>query len=219
MKTLIQSEVKECEVGEIIHDISNAMIVLKSMLYKIQSCRDPELCHDKIKKALERVELTEEYLIAKKNQMPHHEQSDLAQVLDQRIGFFQGIYSEIDITLSIHASPKLSFDTPLFFNALTNLVKNSIEAQATKFHIEVFDNEIRFTDNGPGVSRETLTRLKQEGSTKGADRGLGLKSVARFCHQTGWHIHLHNNHPGDYFDSGFSVSFEWNIKKLLKELA
>lgn len=206
-----QKQVNEPDLREVVHDLSNAMVSLKSIVNKIGSTGSLDEAHSSAKSALERIALTESYLSAVKNVEANILDHDIGELLKNQMKFFRASYDQVDISLSVNSRVRKTLQTGLLFNALTNLIKNSIEAGATKIHIEVTDESLHFIDNGRGLSKEDLLKLKEIGSTKGEGRGVGLFSVAKFCRRCGWRIHLQNNGPKEHFPSGLKVSFQWNF--------
>lgn len=208
MNTLLKKDVSENEVGEILHDLSNAMLAIKGLLLKVQNCDDPITKTEKLIRAIERVKLAEDYLCAKKSHRDI-QSVDLAKVLKDTIPFFSGVYSDIELSIEITSNPIVKMDNSLFFNALTNLIKNSIEAEAKRVHIELSECELKICDDGPGITPDILEKIKSEGSSKGDGRGVGLQSIARFCAQTGWEMDFENGHAHSHFEHGLTVTFRW----------
>ncbi len=209
MNTIIKKNVDGDEVGEIIHDLSNAMFAIKGLLRVIQACEDPVLKEEKILRAIERVKLAEDYLTAKRSHRDFH-LVDLAKVLGDVIPYFKGVYPGIETSLEIMGHPSVQIDTSLFFNVLSNLFKNSLEAGASEFRIQVSDTKLVVSDNGPGITPDVLAKIKAQGSSKGEGRGVGLQSIARFCLQSKWEMELDNKSSHSQNDHGLVVSFRWS---------
>lgn len=106
----------------------------------------------------------------------------------------------IDIQGSSEGSVEIECSKLKLSRAFENLILNSMEAGASEVNINVAKDRVVISDDGPGISPEVSSQIKEEGTTKGKGRGLGLKMVKSFIVQLGWRMELKNN-P----DEGMSV--------------
>jgi signal transduction histidine kinase len=130
--------------------------------------------------------------------------------------FFKGfiseqkqVYDNLSITFYNEKNIHLNADINLLRNALGNMIKNSLEAGATKIVIKTEEGLISFVDNGRGISRERANVIKERGTTKEDEKnhGIGLLSLSHFCKSNNWSLRFRNNLPSDHFPTGFTVEF------------
>lgn len=110
----------------------------------------------------------------------------------------------IDIQGTSDGSVEIECSKIKLIRAFENLILNSMEAGATEVTISVSKDKVVISDDGPGIGPEVSSKIKEEGTTKGKGRGLGLKMVKSFVVQLGWKMELKNN-P----DEGMSVIFHF----------
>ncbi len=108
---------------------------------------------------------------------------------------------------SINFSLKIPDDTLLIEadksqlrRMVINLIRNSIQAEATSIDIEISENEnvvsILFKDNGNGIDEENKNKIfKPNFTTKDKGMGLGLKLTKRFLERLNGDIQLVESSP------------------------
>lgn len=194
------------EFYEAMHDINNMVCSLQVLIKRIGEADSLTRCHELSLVAHNR-SLILTGLIKQTRNHRSPVSVELASFLKGAIKGLSIEFPEIKISLSNEAFYTLNFNDIQFQNAIFNILKNSKEAGASKFHIEVKSDRISFRDNGPGLSKENLISMKEMMSTKGEGRGFGLLSLSRFCKESNWKMKLHNNSSKDYFQTGFCVEF------------
>ena len=138
---------------------------------------------------------------------PVVESQDLAETIRQAVFLMRVGNAEITFDTELPAGPMPArFDRRLISQALTNLLKNAVEAIngeasdqrapgriATRATIEGDLAVIDVTDNGPGLPKENRERLLEPYvTTREKGTGLGLAIVAKIFEDHGGHIELHD---------------------------
>lgn len=80
--------------------------------------------------------------------------------------------------------------------AIENLILNSMEAGASEVILNVKKDCIEISDDGPGITAEAATEIKERGTTKEPGRGFGLKMVKAFFSSMNWNFELKNKNDG-----------------------
>ncbi len=100
-----------------------------------------------------------------------------------------------------------------FFRFLSNIIKNSIEADATSisYSIEFLENflSISISDNGKGLDSSLIPEILKGKTTKSDGHGLGISYIAKRLKEIGGDLNL-NSSP----QSGFTIQL--NIPCILK---
>lgn len=128
------------------------------------------------------------------------------------ISEYQSTYPAIQLNYQSKKVQMINVDVNLLKNSLHNIIKNSLEAKATKLTIEVNPNSIKFVDNGKGVSQSEAKTIKEKGTIKSDidHHGIGLHSLAYFCKQNQWELSFYNNKVDSIYPQGFTVEFRLN---------
>jgi sensor histidine kinase regulating citrate/malate metabolism len=123
----------------------------------------------------------------------------------------QSTYPTIQLNYQSKKVQMINVDVNLLKNSIHNIIKNSIEAKASKIMIEVSANSIKFTDNGKGVSQSEAKTIKEKGTIKNDidHHGIGLYSIAYFCKQNQWELSFYNNKNDAVYPQGFTVEFKF----------
>jgi nitrogen fixation/metabolism regulation signal transduction histidine kinase len=108
------------------------------------------------------------------------------------------IFADDEIEIRFNSSDKIvtiESDKSQIRRMIINLVRNSIQAQATlvKIDLSVIDSfaEIGISDNGKGISSENQGKIFDSNfTTKEKGLGLGLKLINRFLENTNSEINL-----------------------------
>lgn len=111
------------------------------------------------------------------------EKVDLIKICREAVNLFD---SDLKINISI-ASPQVEVmaDSDHLKRSFINLIRNSIQAGATKMEIRIFHSaenaEIRFIDNGRGIEKEYVEKIFDENfTTKERGMGLGLSMAKKY---------------------------------------
>lgn len=124
---------------------------------------------------------------------------DLVPIINDTINLFTD--ERINISLKIADDPILiEADKSQLRRMLINLIRNSIQAEASSINIEISENEnivsILFKDNGNGIDEENKNKIfKPNFTTKDKGMGLGLKLAKRFLQRLNGDIQLAGSSP------------------------
>jgi len=108
---------------------------------------------------------------------------DLNRICREAVNLFD---SDLKIKVSDPGSPvKVMADSDHMKRSFINLIRNSIQAGASKMEIRISSQsdkvEIRFADNGKGIEKENLERIFDENfTTKEKGMGLGLSMAKKY---------------------------------------
>ncbi len=127
------------------------------------------------------------------------------------ISEYQTSFPTIQLNYQSKKVQMINVDVNLLKNSIHNIIKNSLEAKATKLMIEVSANSIKFIDNGKGVSQSEAKTIKEKGTIKNDidHHGIGLHSLAYFCKQNQWELSFYNNKNDAVYPQGFTVEFKF----------
>ena len=123
----------------------------------------------------------------------------LVPIVNDTINLFTD--ERINFSLKIPNDPILiEADESQLRRMVINLIRNSIQAEATSIDIEISENEnvvsILFTDNGKGIDEENKSKIfKPNFTTKAKGMGLGLKLTKRFLQRLNGDIQLVESSP------------------------
>lgn len=120
--------------------------------------------------------------------------------LKDAISMWKKKFWSIDISGTSQGSIDIECSKLKLKRAFENLILNSMEAGASEVIIDVSKNQIQIIDNGEGITPDDSNQIEEQGTTKGRNRGIGLKMVKGFFLQHGWVMELKNNQ-----DQGLSV--------------
>lgn len=135
-----------------------------------------------------------DYLIKKQMARESIESFDLADLLQERLVFLRGLYSNVtwDIALS---SRKVSLDRIGLGKVIDNLIENGVKYSPPPAHIQIIlaEDTLRISDQGIGMDEITLMRIYDryfQNDTTIPGYGIGLGLVKRYCdrHHIGLHV-------------------------------
>lgn len=154
-------------------------------------------------KRLERIETATEmlkeryneldYLIKKQTERERIESFDLAELIEERLGFLRSLYPSVIWELSLEPQ-RVTCDRIGLGKVIDNLVENGVKysGQIPHITINLHDQSLSICDQGIGMDEITLMRIYdryyQNDSTM-AGFGIGLSLVKRYCDRH--HINLH----------------------------
>ncbi|MCB1517832.1 MAG: GHKL domain-containing protein, partial [Hyphomicrobiaceae bacterium] len=150
------------------------------------------------------------------------ERGDLADIIRQSV-FTEGVRQpKIDVSTDIPDGPLMAeFDSRLIFQALTNLIKNAVEAfegaglddiEHPFVKVSIQDEgefvRINVMDNGKGWPAENRQRLLEPYmTTRDKGTGLGLAIVAKIVEQHGGTVELRDAPADENGRAGACFSF------------
>lgn len=197
------------EVKSLVHDILNSLTVIDGNLSLALKESDSEKMKIRIQKAIlangKAVEICQTQLEDKKKVLV-----DVRDFYSLSLKVFQNLYTKIDIKFEGHFAGGQRVDKTFFFRANENIIKNSIEAGATKLVIICTEEKISFIDNGLGMSVDSVRAISENGTSKKTGHGIGLGSIASFCSDHGFRLKFGNNHEKDIFKTGFHIHILFN---------
>jgi two-component system nitrogen regulation sensor histidine kinase NtrY len=136
---------------------------------------------------------------------PRAQPTDLHALLDDVVGLYRGIFTDVELRPRFAASlPKVSVDPEQIRRVMINLIDNAIEAMEQRGTIDIetqhapADNLVRIVvaDNGPGIPAAERDKLfLPYYSTKQRGSGLGLAIVRRIVAEHGGSIEVTDNAP------------------------
>ncbi len=129
------------------------------------------------------------------------ENFNLNEIILQSINLFTD--EKIKITFENEKDdPIISGDAEQLKRIIINLIRNSIQSEATeiKFNFNTNDSEIelRVTDNGIGILKEDFEKIFEPNfTTKKDGMGLGLSMARRYLKSTGAEINVESSSEND----------------------
>lgn len=132
---------------------------------------------------------------------------DIADLIKEVTDLYTG--SPVSIKVDIpQGTLHIAGDESHFKRALINLIRNSIQAGATRIGVSVKESDdsliLEVTDNGTGIPEEVRERIFEINfTTKSTGTGLGLKLTRRFVESVGGKIELLETEKG----TGFKITF------------
>jgi len=124
---------------------------------------------------------------------------ELIPIVKDTINLFTD--ERINFSLKIPNNPILiEADESQLRRMVINMIRNSIQAEATSIDIEISENEnivsILFKDNGNGIDEENKSKIfRPNFTTKDKGMGLGLKLTKRFLQRLNGDIQLIESSP------------------------
>lgn len=182
------------------HEIRNPLTALKGFLQLIPSTKDPGQFIDIMQDELTRIELiVSELLVLAKPQATEFSVRDIRNKLTDvlRLLNAQAAMKSINIVTRFEDSvPKIQCEPNQLKQVFINIVKNAIEATCSSgtvtIELQSLNNDhivVRISDTGPGIPKETLSRLGDPFfTTKETGTGLGLLMSKRIV----------SNHHGNF---------------------
>lgn len=130
------------------------------------------------------------YLVLSHNIISHNEQLDLAQLLKERVEYFELFANsrKIEIILDIKANSSLHVDRKKMAKLIDNLLSNAIKYNKLKGDIKItlLECEFRIKDSGKGIAKdkikEIFERYKRVDTTVGGF-GIGLSIVMMIANE------------------------------------
>jgi signal transduction histidine kinase len=192
------------KVKSLVHDLLNSLTVIDGNLSFALKENDLDKIKERIEKAalanLKAVEICRSQLDNNKNIL-----IDVKEFYLLSLKILQDLYPKIDITLEGYFAEKCLVDKIYFFRVNENIIKNSIEAGATKLIIICKENKISFIDNGTGITKESASAIAKHGTSKDSGHGIGLGSISSFCSEHNFRLKFGNNQEKDIFQSGLHI--------------
>ncbi len=120
------------------------------------------------------------------------EKTNIVDVINKTTDLFIEENCKVKVT-SDKEIIEINSDREQFQRMVINLIRNSIQANATEVTIEVHDDinkvELLIMDNGSGINDKVLPRIFEENfTTKKTGSGLGLALIRRFLNHTNGEI-------------------------------
>lgn len=135
-----------------------------------------------------------DYLIKKQMARENIELFDLADLLQERLVFLRGLYSNVTWELVI-SSRDVSLDRIGMGKVIDNLVENGVKYSLSPAHIQITlaEDTLSICDRGIGMDEITLMRIYDryfQNDTTIPGYGIGLGLVKRYCdrHHIGLHV-------------------------------
>jgi nitrogen fixation/metabolism regulation signal transduction histidine kinase len=195
----------------IAHEIKNLLTPVNVALYKIKQRLGKSLESDAdLSRSLEvlTVEVDAIADLARQFSLFAHPpklapvELDLNEVIAEGIAIHEERASHHEVSISVAPeAARLSADRDLLRRALSNLIKNSLEATpyggaiVISARTENGDTLIEVKDDGPGADKAIDLTLPYV-TTKKTGTGLGLAIVKRVCEAHGWSLSYENASPG-----------------------
>jgi signal transduction histidine kinase len=191
-----QDEQKLLLSRQIAHDLRAPLSILENKLSQTDQNYNIE------KMAIRRLKQITDSLMNQKEKLENHSYN------------IENIFQELSITysqikfcnLSKELTPELKIEISEIelFRFLSNILKNSVEAEATSvnFSIHLQDNflSILISDNGNGVDSNLLPEILKGKTTKSSGHGLGISYISKRLNEIGGEVIL-NSSP----QSGFTI--------------
>lgn len=135
-----------------------------------------------------------DYMIKKQTERERVETIELAELIDERLGFLRPLYPNViwNVELLPHV---VSCDRIGLGKVIDNLIENGVKysPQTPHITIELHDKILSICDQGIGMDEITLMRIYdryyQNDSTV-AGYGIGLSLVKRYCDRNRIHLHV-----------------------------
>lgn len=221
-----QAEIAEMEreaawkemAKQVAHEIKNPLTPMKLALQQlIISYKDKSKDFDRL---FEKVSTTVLNQIENLNQIASEfshfakmpslkiEEVDMLIVLNDTVNMFIHEKTKISINSDLR-SAIIDADISQLRRMFINLIRNSMQAEATIINVELFHNGnkyiLLFTDNGKGISELQRDKIFEENyTTKKHGMGLGLSLAKRFMNNIGGEIYLkESNSDGTTFELKF----------------
>ncbi|MDY0361552.1 MAG: ATP-binding protein [Desulforegulaceae bacterium] len=199
---------------QIAHEVKNPLTPISLAAQRLQR-KFPQLLEDNIfnectKTIIEHVgimrSLVNEFASYARFPSPQRILSDFKDVLNSTIPLYMEKYPEIEFNIKTSEKlPKIFMDKRQISQAIINLVENAAAAMDGKGTLEIETElkknkklvSIKFSDSGPGVTKDKRTRLFEPYfSTKKSGTGLGLTIVNSIITAHGGTITLDESQTG-----------------------
>jgi len=178
----------------LVHDINNNITAISLLIHKLRKndTLDDDALHiiDKIKKQTDNISkicanvTTREFKIL-----------DIGDAIKNIVS--DNCFST-KVVVHKNASVKHMIDKCAISQMVNNILKNSYEANANRVDVFIEPDHIEFKDNGHGITNKQLKNMLSSNSlsTKGDDRGIGLKSIKKCCSDHKFTLHIQPNEFG-----------------------
>jgi two-component system nitrogen regulation sensor histidine kinase NtrY len=199
---------------QIAHEVKNPLTPISLAAQRLQR-KFPELLQDKVfsdctKTIIDHVgimrSLVNEFASYARFPSPQKSLTDFKDVLNSTIPLYMEKYPEIKFNIKVPEKlPRVFMDKRQISQAVINLVENAAAAMDGKGELKIETEvkktkkllNIKFSDSGPGVSKDKRTRLFEPYfSTKKSGTGLGLTIVNSIISGHGGTITLDENETG-----------------------
>lgn len=201
----------------IAHEFKNPLSIIKSALNVLEKDNiDSQTKSQMLRYVYEEVarldNLIKEFLVLNKPQNPNYEEVDLKELFSNLKDKIEFEYSNVSILWETKDFDKVTTDYFIMQKILFNLVKNSVEANATKIElISDFKTDhiwrLKLCDNGKGLTEEECNKMFEPFfSTKKTGTGLGLVMVERMIKVLNGEISVVKNS-----ESGVTVNLTFEI--------
>jgi sensor histidine kinase regulating citrate/malate metabolism len=182
-----------------IHDMNNELTILYTSLEKLKMLKkigDPDI--QMVEKVITQMKKTmkDSLNICEETLNPTVIDANINNVTKEIVENKKDSYlTKIKVVSMQQINHKIS--PILYKNVVHNIIKNASEAHARDLTVYFEDNTVSFIDNGNGLSDTNLKDMISTKmiSTKGEDRGIGLKSIAQFCKKFKLKLSFEHNKP------------------------
>lgn len=192
------------EIKALVHDLLNSLTVIDGNLSLALKEDGLEKVRERLRKAIlannKAVEICREKLEGSEKTL-----IDIKEFYELSLTILKDLYPLIEIHFEALTSDELLVDKTHFFRINENIIKNSVEAGATKLVILCENDKVSFFDNGTGMTKEAVDKIAKTGTSKEAGHGIGLCSIASFCSDHGYRMSFGNNESSDVFREGFHI--------------
>jgi signal transduction histidine kinase len=215
--------------AQIAHDVRNplhamgleAALALKDLGEKPRG--EVEHALKSILQGVERLtELTENYLRFSRGELSQTQSIHLAESVEKVLATYANDLEEkrirIQWKISQRSRLRLRGDASLMQQALSNLLKNAIEATRSRIQLQLGEGEggtlwLKLEDDGPGILPENRERIFSPFfTTKSSGTGLGLSFVRKVMRQHGGEVSLVESKLG-----GAAFLLSWPMESDRKE--
>ncbi len=179
------------------HEIKNPLGIIKgaSQIFKKENI-DNETKLEMLQFIEEEVErldnLVKDFMAISKSREPYLKKINIKNFFQNLTEKLRLMFPNIEIIANINCSNIKKTDEVLLNQIITNLIKNSVEANSNKIEISCFEIDkkwvIKIKDNGKGISKKELDKIFEPFYTnKEKGTGLGLvivKNYVKLLHGT-----------------------------------
>jgi len=197
--------------NSLMHDLNNHLQLLFKMVDQLQDIAGSSSLNtlknyiEKTKKISDQIRAT--ITTALTNTVTN---ADLVSITD-------GIRSQCASTFNVPVSfrhrgyPTALINKGNYYAMVTNLIRNSWEAGASQIVIEINENGLIISDNGPGITETVLNFIqnKETITSKTEGIGRGFELLNDFCMKMGWMAKISNRIDGD----GCCIKIYFQTKK------
>ncbi|MFK7823259.1 MAG: ATP-binding protein [Oligoflexales bacterium] len=197
--------------NSLMHDLNNHLQLLFKMIDQLQDVAGSSSLNslknyiEKTKKISDQIRAT--ITTALTNTVTN---ADLVSITD-------GIRSQCSSAFNVPVSfrhrgyPTALINKGSYYALVTNLIRNSWEAGASEIVVEINEDSLIISDNGPGINETILSFIqnKQTITSKSQGIGRGFALLNDFCMKMGWIAKISNRIDVD----GCSIKIQFQIKK------